>query len=155
LCLNNRELTGRITISAEDAMVKDGVVNTPAPVSNPDAAQPAIQIDITGIRTQLNNLTVLCQSLTDRTSIGNGINGRLGITNSADDVKIEACQVQAGNRQGIMVTQAGPFVVNNTTGAGGQGIVNSGNNTQITHCIVTAGNSGQLFARSTGSDVSV
>ncbi len=156
LDLNCRELTGILTISAEDSAIQNGKITAPIPVNNSDASNPAIAITSAGTRTQLHNIAIICLYPNDLTTADNGINGRSAITNSADNVQINNCQIQAGNGQGLAITSSGAITINGVnTGFGGTGVNNSGAAIQITDCSIIAGNSGQIYAKGTDSSSTI
>ena len=130
---NDRVLTGRIYVDAEDVIVKNTKVKTPAPSDNTEAAFAGIHATSASLKIQIINCLVECAD-----SIV-GVNARAGIFSNADETVVERCNVTGGdglsNGFGIRINGNNGSIKNSTgtgtgTGAGtGIGIV--GNNGSI------------------------
>ncbi len=131
LDLNNRTITGSLfsTSDADDFVVHDGIILSPAPTT-PNVN--ALTVLSTSDRVLLKNLTIWCAD-----AAGTAIPGRHGIRIDGDDTTVENCTVTSGG--------ASDGDGSTTTGAdGGFGIraLGAAANTVIRNCIIVAGNGG-------------
>lgn len=136
LDLNNRILTGVITIATSDnTTVQNGFVEPPERTSNADPAG-AINVNSTALRTTIANLVIRCAN-----SSGDAINGRSGVFIQGADTLVSNCNITPGNASSA---SSGPGAI------GGHGIDMSVTftvpRTIIKDCIIYTGNGGSTGA---------
>src|SRR3989304_7466988 len=97
LNLNNRKLTGRIVVDADNVFVKEGYIYASAPTDATDAAFGAIEITQQADKARVLDCYIVCADSDDASTTGeNGLNGRSGITNKGANSKITECTVIGG-----------------------------------------------------------
>lgn len=130
--LNNRCVTGTITISSDDVELFSGNVKPASPTTAPAAATPALTIASSAARVTVSTLVI-----ENADSGGTGINGRNGAEIDGDDIIFRNSTVLAGS--------ASPGT---TGGAGGAGITigTTANNVIINNILIASGNGGNSTA---------
>jgi WD40 repeat protein len=138
--MNNRILTGLVTIqNGADVMLENGRVNAPSPVSSGDAAQAAITIANTALKTTVQQVVVRCQDSTTA-----NLAGRTGIQVQGNATQITGCTIFSG-AAGSATALVGPN--------GGDGIQVNSNamNTLITSCFIKTGAGGSSSGNNGGN----
>ena len=125
LDLNQRCLTGIITVSSDDVEIKNGNVTPAAPPSDP---LPAITITSTSDRARVSDVLVICAD-----SVAEFVAGRIAIMVQGNDTQILNTTVKSGAGEGVGAT--------GSNGAIGIALTFA-DNAVISNCIVSTGDGG-------------